>query len=64
MTNADHIRAMSDEELCYFLLRVTREHTCSMTKGKNDPRVLFCNGRCENCVEKWLQQQSEGGEPE
>lgn len=56
VTNADRIRAMSDEELAKFLDKVSIRcprpsitEDCSMPSG------------CEKCVLKWLQQQAEEG---
>lgn len=53
MTNADRIRAMSDEELALFLERV------AASNGK----ILFecskCEGFCKDCYLKWLQAESE-----
>lgn len=47
-TNADRIRAMNDEELAQFL----RWDICIKIQGDN----RFCNGYCDECVIKWLQQ--------
>lgn len=55
MTNADRIRAMTDEELaevfCYSGL-------CSFIQAKDAP---FCEerGACDNCLVEWLQQPAE-----
>lgn len=49
-TNADKIRAMSDEELAEFLHNYVN-HTC-----------LYCKGCGSSCVEhnlKWLQSEAE-----
>ena len=58
MTNADRIRAMSDEELAKFLDNVsircprpTVTEDCSMPGG------------CERCVMAWLQQPAEEATP-
>lgn len=48
MTNADHIRSMTDEELAEFL----RWDICSKVRGDN----RMCNGWCDECVIDWLKQ--------
>lgn len=50
-TNADRIRAMSDEELAEFL----RWDICTKIRGDN----RLCNGWCDECVSEWLQQPAE-----
>ena len=56
-TNADRIRAMSDEELAEYLHK--------------DPVKMFCNSKiehnescsefgCKDCLLEWLQQPAEG----
>jgi hypothetical protein len=50
-TNADRIRAMSDEELADFL----RLDGCHKIKGDN----RICNGWCDECVLEWLKQPAE-----
>lgn len=56
-TNADRIRAMSDEELCLFLMEAPAvpcdEKISSMMK-KNG-----CDD-CQSCIKEWLQQPVEG----
>lgn len=59
MTNAEKIRAMTDEELmdCLFN-QVSYEHVCAFcvptmrVKGG-------CDGHCRNGILKWLQQPAE-----
>ena len=51
-TNADRIRAMSDEELAEFL----RWDVCIKIKGDN----RMCNGWCDECVLEWLKQPADG----
>jgi hypothetical protein len=53
MTNADHIRAMTDEELVEVLCCPTYIVGEAMQCGK---------GSCRDCREKWLKQPYEGGE--
>ena len=48
MTNADRIRAMSDEELAMFL----RWDICTKIRGDN----RMCNGWCDERVAEWLKQ--------
>ena len=50
-TNADRIRAMSDEELAKFL----RWDVCSKIGNGN----RMCNGWCDKCVIEWLKQPAE-----
>jgi hypothetical protein len=52
LTNADRIRAMSDEELAEFL----RWDVCVKIKGDN----RMCSGWCDECVLEWLKQPAEG----
>ena len=47
MTNADRIRAMTDEELARF---ITKEDLCELTCGSPIP----CDGRCESMMLAWL----------
>lgn len=62
MTNADHIRAMTDEEL------VNLHYSGSAHCIASDPTVCdrhdFIGNLtpCEQCYLKWLQQPCEGGE--
>ena len=46
-TNADRIRAMTDEELARF---ITKEDLCELTCGSPIP----CDGRCESMMLAWL----------
>ena len=59
-TNADRIRAMTDEELMQLLFtKISCGNICSFcvptmrTESK-------CDGHCRNGVSKWLQQPAEG----
>lgn len=51
-TNADRIRAMSDEELCDLLMLVP-EVPCEKIGYPN------CSCKCKECVMNWLQQPAE-----
>lgn len=53
-TNADRVRAMSDEELAEFL----RWDICVKIHGDN----RLCNGWCDECVLDWLKQPVKDGE--
>ena len=53
MTNADKIRAMSDEELSKFI----REPFCD--KRTHDECTISYCGVCDQCVLDWLQQPAE-----
>lgn len=52
MTNADRIRAISDEELCDLLMLVP-EVPCEKIGYPN------CSCKCKECVMNWLQQPAE-----
>ena len=54
VTNADRIRAMSDEELAEFL----RWDICVKIRGDN----RLCNGWCDECVLDWLKQPVKDGD--
>ncbi len=54
MTNADRIRAMSDEELVSILMGVP-DYPCDVKIPAGE-----CDERCENCIMDWLQQPAEG----
>lgn len=49
MTNADRIRAMSDEELAEVI----------MCPYGSEPDLCCTKGTCLECCEKWLQQPAE-----
>lgn len=48
ITNADHIRAMTDEELAEFLM--------SDICGTVSPKDFDCYGACVDCATIWLKQ--------
>lgn len=48
ITNADHIRSMTDEELAEFLMG----NIC----GKVSPKDFDCYGACVDCATIWLKQ--------
>ena len=52
MTNADRIRAMSDEELAYWVMCPYDNPPCG---GEPDGTVF----NCMDCTLKWLQQPAE-----
>ena len=54
-TNADRIRAMSDEELAKLLLDGCRGAKCG-----DQPQNEFGSVNCFNCRMEWLQQPAEG----
>ena len=54
MTNADRIRAMSDEELAALLPL----DICVKIRGDN----RLCNGWCDECVSDWLKQPVKDGD--
>ena len=53
-TNADRIRAMSDEELAKFIPNWSYTDAC-----KCGEHYVDCNNECEKCVADWLQQPAE-----
>jgi hypothetical protein len=53
-TNADRIRAMSDEELAELFVSAV----CVCPRGKN-PDLCYCDLTCLECVSEWLQQPAE-----
>lgn len=53
-TNADRIRAMTDEELAEFIPYWSYTNACKCGKHYVD-----CNNECEKCVAEWLQQPAE-----
>lgn len=57
MTNADRIRAMTDEELAVFICEKCPECTTTICPGAE-----MCNGvdGRANGLKKWLQQPAEG----
>ena len=62
-TNADRIRAMSDEELAKVITGVAFDiYNCN--EGQSDLMTTLkccdmCDNRCKNCVLKWLKQPAE-----
>lgn len=50
-TNADHIRAMSVEELAKFIPNWSCTNACKCSE-----RYVDCNNECEECVIEWLRQ--------
>ena len=55
MTNADHIRAMSDEELANFIPDWSYTKACKC----DEQEFIGCDNQCEKCVFEWLQQPAE-----
>ena len=53
-TNADRIRAMSDEELAKVLI-----HGCQDSKCEDQPQNEYGSVNCFDCRMKWLQQPAE-----
>ena len=56
MTNADRIRAMSDEELAKLLL-----DGCRGSKCDEQPQNEYGSVNCFDCRMKWLKQPAEEG---
>lgn len=53
-TNADRIRAMSDDELADFI----NNHNICNIRTSYDCKISYC-GVCSQCVLDWLQQPAE-----
>lgn len=51
LTNADHIRSMTDEELAKFIPNWSYTDACEL-----GDRYVDCNSECENCVAEWLKK--------
>ena len=59
MTNADRIRAMSDEELAEALATLTKVDVCLNPNAvgcENCPFSVFCSDCIEGSELEWLQQ--------
>lgn len=59
-TNADRIRAMSDEELVQFM-RCCKRPTCEYCANGGSIESI-CNGWCDEGVLEWLKQPAFGDE--
>lgn len=55
ITNADRIRAMSDEELANFIPDWSHTKACKC----NEHEFIGCDNQCEKCVLDWLKQPAE-----
>ena len=55
-TNADRIRAMSDEELADYLYRDMIGFVCEMKRERNESCSEY---GCKDCMMEWLQQPAE-----
>lgn len=54
-SNADRIRAMSDEELANFIPDWSYTKACKC----DEQEFIGCDNQCEKCVLDWLQQPTE-----
>ena len=61
ITNADHIRAMSDEELSEFISRIEIGDFGQQVYGKTFCDMCKGQYECDDCRLWWLQQPSGGG---
>lgn len=59
-TNADRIRAMSDEELAKFIPDWSYTNACKC----DEKPYVDCNNECDKCVLEWLQQPAGDAEQE
>lgn len=67
MTNADRIRAMTDEELAEVLSVLTRHDVCmnhSVESCESCPFSVFCSDCIEGSELQWLQQPYGGADHE
>ena len=55
LTNADRIRAMTDEELANFIPDWSYTKACKC----DEQEFIGCDNQCEKCVFEWLQQPAE-----
>ena len=51
LTNGDHIRSMSDDELAQFIPNWSYTDACKCGEHSAD-----CDNNCEKCVAEWLKQ--------
>ena len=62
-TNADRIRAMSDEDLANFLHKVVCKFMCEYCKEYERIKAAKghanCNGECDKAYLEWLKQPAE-----
>lgn len=60
-TNADRIRAMSDEEIADAIVKNSYYPPCDMcVPKKRSIHSDHCDGHCISGVKRWLQQPAEG----
>lgn len=57
MTNADWIRSMSNEELCWFLMNDSA-FPCDVRIGK-PPFCDLGKSECEECIRDWLKKEAQ-----
>ena len=60
MTNADRIRAMSDEELAKWIRGRSCRHCCDMCMRSKNRTCASRDGNCITGIIDWLQQPAEG----
>ena len=63
LTNADRVRAMSDEELAHELADIWDCHNCSEHERLDGHPLLReeqCDQKCEQHCLEWLKQPAEG----
>ena len=59
LSNADHIRAMSDEELARMIACCDTCTDICLNEYEKGRIIERCNGNCLDSVLKWLQQPAE-----
>lgn len=60
-TNADRIRAMSDEELAAWLARIANGDVYT-DFCDNPARTIVCDSKCVGCIAEWLKQFVKDGD--
>lgn len=60
-TNADRIRAMSDEELAAWLAKLANGDVYT-DFCYNPARTVVCDSKCVGCIAEWLKQPAKDGD--
>lgn len=60
MTNYEHIRNMSVEEMAFAMLRdIEKDVVCEYCKPTLRKETKHCNGKCTEGIKKWLESEVE-----
>ena len=57
MTNYEHIKQMSAEEIALFLLEVNRAYDVPCMWGMSDCKHPHINNKCAICFKEWLESE-------